>query len=157
MTPSTLAAPAPAAGIGPDPDSLSAVFLALADPTRRSMIKALSQGERTLTELAAPFKISLPAVTKHLRMLERAGLVRRARKAQSKPCTLQAEPLKQASNWIEQHRAEWEDRLDRLDAFVLALQAEQAVGAGTHAGSPISPVVPVVPIPSTSPSTGELE
>ena len=130
--PSTLAAPPAATGSDP----LSAVFLALADPTRRSMIQALSQGERTLTELAAPFKISLPAVTKHLRMLERAGLVRRARKAQSKPCTLQAEPLEQALNWIEQHRADWEARLDRLDVFVLALQAEEASNAASQGCSP---------------------
>jgi DNA-binding transcriptional ArsR family regulator len=140
---STLATPSPATGSDP----LSAVFLALADPTRRSMIQALSKGERTLTELAVPFKISLPAMTKHLRMLERAGLVRRTQQAQRKPCALQPEPLTLASNWIEQHRAEWEARLDRLDAFVLALQAEPASSA-------ISKTNPTTP---TSPSTGELE
>lgn len=107
-------------------DPLSAVFLALADPTRRAMIQTLSQGEHTLTELAAPFQISLPAVTKHLRILERAGLVRRSRQAQRKPCSLQAQPLKEAVDWIEQYRAEWEARLDRLDAFVLALHAASA-------------------------------
>lgn len=102
-------------------DPLSTVFLALADPTRRAMIQALSQGERTLTELAAPFQISLPAVTKHLRILERAGLIRRSRQAQRKPCSLEAQPLKEAVDWIEQYRVDWEARLDRLDAFVLAL------------------------------------
>jgi DNA-binding transcriptional ArsR family regulator len=106
-------------------DPLSANFLALADPTRRAMIQALSQGERTLTELALPFQISLPAVTKHLRILERAGLIRRSQQAQRKPCTLQAQPLKEAVDWIEQYRADWEARLDRLDAFVLAMHAAQ--------------------------------
>lgn len=106
-------------------DPLSAVFLALADPTRRAMIQALSQGERTLTELASPFQISVPAVNKHLRILERAGLIRRSRQAQRKPCALEAQPLKDAVDWIQQYRAEWEARLDRLDAFVLALHAAQ--------------------------------
>lgn len=110
-------------GHGPDP--LSAVFLALADPTRRAMIQALSKGERTLTELASPFQISLPAVTKHLRILERAGLIRRSQQAQRKPCSLQAQPLKEAVDWIEQYRVEWEARLDRLDAFVMAMHAAQ--------------------------------
>lgn len=107
------------------PDLLSTVFLALADPTRRAMIQALSKGEHTLTELAAPFQISLPAVTKHLRILERAGLIKRSKQAQRKPCTLQAQPLKEAVDWIEQYRADWEARLDRLDAFVLAMHASQ--------------------------------
>ncbi len=110
----------------PSPDHLSAVFIALADPTRRAMLQALSQGERTLTELASPFSISVPAVTKHLRILERAGLISRSRQAQRKPCKLQAQPLKEASAWIDQYRAEWEARLDRLDAFVTNLQQQQS-------------------------------
>lgn len=115
-------------------DPLSAVFLALADPTRRAMLRALSQGKRTLTELAAPLPMSLPAVTKHLRMLERAGLVSRSRQAQSKPCTLQDKPLKDAAEWIAQYRSEWESRLDRLDAFVVALHAEETTRAQRPSG-----------------------
>jgi len=129
-------APAQTSPAAPGADALSAVFLALADPTRRAMIDALSRGERTLTELAAPFQISVPAVNKHLRMLERAGLVRRGRAAQRKPCTLQAQPLREARDWIEQHRAEWEARLDRLDALVLALHAAEQ--AAKQAGEPAS-------------------
>lgn len=106
-------------------DPLSAIFTALADPTRRAMLKALAKGEQTLTELAAPFAISVPAVTKHLKILERAGLISRSRKAQRKPCTLRVEPLQEAAQWIEQYRAEWEARLDRFDAFVTALQAAE--------------------------------
>lgn len=120
---STASRPSPTGPHTADP--LSAVFLALADPTRRAMIQALSQGERTLTELASPFQISVPAVNKHLRILERAGLIRRSRQAQRKPCSLEAQPLKDAVDWIEQYRADWEARLDRLDAFVLALHAAQ--------------------------------
>lgn len=107
-------------------DSLSTIFLALADPTRRAMLIALAHGEQTLTELAAPFAISIPAVNKHLRILERAGLVARSRQAQRKPCVLKLEPLKEATEWLQQYRAEWEQRLDRLDAFVLGLEQEEA-------------------------------
>ena len=98
--------------------------MALADPTRRAMLQALSQGERTLTELASPFSISVPAVTKHLRILERAGLIVRRRQAQRKPCSLQARPLNEAAAWIDRYRAEWEERLDRLDAFVTTQQRQ---------------------------------
>ena len=105
-------------------DHLSAIFMALADPTRRAMLQALSQGERTLTELASPFSISVPAVTKHLRILERAGLIVRRRQAQRKPCSLQARPLNEAAAWIDRYRAEWEERLDRLDAFVTTQQRQ---------------------------------
>jgi DNA-binding transcriptional ArsR family regulator len=109
----------------PSSDPLGAVFLALSDPTRRAMLKALAEGDRTLTELARPFSISIPAVTKHLRVLERAGLISRSRQAQRKPCSLRVEPLKDAAEWIDHYRAEWEARLDRLDAFVVALQKEE--------------------------------
>lgn len=119
-------APGAVPTLSPARDPLSQVFLALADPTRRAMLSALAQGERTLKELAAPFAISLPAVTKHLRILERAGLVARTRQAQRKPCTLQVQPLAEAASCIQQYRQAWEARLDRLDALVMALQAQEA-------------------------------
>ena len=130
----------------PSADPLSAVFMALADPTRRAMLKSLAQGDRTLTELAAPFSISVPAVTKHLRILERAGLISRSRQAQRKPCTLRVEALNGASEWLDQYRAEWEARLDRLDAFVVGLQQQEdarkkksASRAATPSHPPIHP------------------
>ncbi len=116
--------PSPAQSPSSSTDHLSAIFMALADPTRRAMLQALSQGERTLTELASPFSISVPAVTKHLRILERAGLIVRRRQAQRKPCSLQARPLNEAAAWIDRYRAEWEERLDRLDAFVTTQQRQ---------------------------------
>ena len=127
--------PLSASSAQPSQDHLSAVFMALADPTRRAMLQALSHGDRTLTELASPFSISVPAVTKHLRILERAGLISRSRQAQRKPCSLQAQPLKEAAAWIDQYRAEWEARLDRLDAFVTRLQqqTEETASAGSAA------------------------
>jgi len=119
--------------------ALSAVFLALADPTRRAMLKELARGERTLTELAAPFAISVPAVNKHLRTLERAGLIARSRRAQSKPCTLRFEPLLDAGQWIAQYRAEWEGRLNRLEAFVIAQQQQEETKARRTSGKSCDP------------------
>ncbi len=132
----------------PTPDPLSAVFMALADPTRRAMLQALSHGDRTLTELASPFSISVPAVTKHLRILERAGLISRSRQAQRKPCSLQAQPLKEAATWIDQYRAEWEARLDRLDAFVTSLQQQEETSAAKPASGASQ-------LPSPFPLSGE--
>src|SRR5580765_727511 len=100
------------------PDRLSAIFSALADPTRRAILARLSAGEATVTDLAAPFAMSLPAVSKHLKVLERAGLISRGRDAQWRPCRLEAQSMKEAADWLEQYRAAWEDRLDRLDAFL---------------------------------------
>ena len=96
-------------------DSLSTTFAALADPTRRAILRRLASGEATVTELAEPFDISLPAVSKHLKVLERAGLIERGREAQWRPCRLKAEPLKAVDDWVEQYRANWEERFDRLD------------------------------------------
>lgn len=132
----------------PSQDHLSAVFMALADPTRRAMLQALSRGDRTLTELASPFSMSVPAVTKHLRILERAGLISRTRQAQRKPCSLQAQPLKEAAAWIDQYRAEWEARLDRLDAFVTSLQQQED-------SSPTSSASGTSLLPSPFPLSGE--
>lgn len=104
-------------------DPLSATFAALADPTRRAILARLASGERSVTELAAPFEMSLPAVSKHLRVLERAGLITRGREAQWRPCRLEAAPLKAVADWTETYRAIWEQRLDRLDHYLQQLQS----------------------------------
>jgi DNA-binding transcriptional ArsR family regulator len=103
-------------------DPLSTIFAALADPTRRAILARLAQGEASVTELAEPFAMTLPAISKHLKVLEKAGLIERGREAQWRPCRLQAEPLKQASGWIEQYRQHWEERFERLDAYLQELQ-----------------------------------
>jgi DNA-binding transcriptional ArsR family regulator len=104
------------------PDRLSTTFAALADPTRRAILARLVLGEATVTELAEPFEMSLPAVSKHLKVLERAGLIARGREAQWRPCRLEAGPLKDAADWLEVYRRFWEDSLDRLDAYLDELQ-----------------------------------
>lgn len=106
------------------PDPLSATFSALADPTRRAILARLAQGETTVSELAAPFEMSLPAVTKHLKVLQRAGLVSQGRQAQWRPCRLEAAPLQEAAGWIEDYRRFWEARLDRLEDYLRALQSQ---------------------------------
>ena len=105
-------------------DRLSATFAALADPTRRAIIARLASGETPVTELAAPFEMSLPAVSKHLRVLERAGLIARGRDAQRRPCSLKAGPLKEAADWVEHYRQFWEQGLDRLDDYLRDLKAK---------------------------------
>jgi DNA-binding transcriptional ArsR family regulator len=106
-------------------DPLSATFAALADPTRRAILGKLVRGEKSVTALAAPFKMTLPGVSKHLKVLERAGLITRGREAQWRPCRLQAAPLKSASNWIDHYRRFWEESLDRLDDYLRALQKKE--------------------------------
>jgi DNA-binding transcriptional ArsR family regulator len=106
------------------PDRLSATFSALADPTRRAMLARLAAGEASVTELAAPFAMSLPAVSKHLRVLERAGLVTRGREAQWRPARLQAAPLREVDDWVAQYRRHWEESFDRLSDYLRELQAE---------------------------------
>jgi len=103
-------------------DSLSQTLHAIADPTRREILTRLTDGEATVTELAEPFDMSLPAVSKHLKVLERAGLIERGRSAQWRPCRLRAEPLREASNWIGRYRRHWEEKLDRLDGYLRELQ-----------------------------------
>ncbi len=105
-------------------DKLSATFSALADPTRRAILARLSTGEASVQDLAKPFKMSLPAVSKHLKVLERASLIRRSRTAQWRPCYLEAAPLKEAADWVDQYRKFWEESYDRLDAYLQTLQAE---------------------------------
>jgi DNA-binding transcriptional ArsR family regulator len=113
-------------------DQLSATFAALADPTRRAILSRLSEGERSVKELAEPFAMSLPAVSKHLKALERAGLIERSRNAQWRPCRLRPEALKGASDWIEQYRRLWEERFDRLDAYLQEVQAKQVAQASSE-------------------------
>ncbi len=110
-------------------DPLSHTFAALADPTRRAILARLVQGETSVTALAEPFHMSLPAVSKHLKVLERAGLVIRGREAQWRPCRLDAGPLKEATAWLEPYRAQWEARFDRLDALLQQLQEQPAPAA----------------------------
>lgn len=105
------------------PDPLDATFHALADPTRRAILARLAGGEASVQELAAPFRVSLPAISKHLKVLERAGLIARSRDAQRRPCRLTPEPLREVADFAEQYRAMWEQRLDRLEAYLAELQA----------------------------------
>lgn len=110
--------------------SLSITFSALADPTRRAILARLALGETSVTELAKPFSISPPAVTKHLKVLQRAGLVTQGRQAQWRPCQLNAAPLREAADFIEQYRQHWEQSLNRLDAYLKKLQSEEKKSAG---------------------------
>jgi DNA-binding transcriptional ArsR family regulator len=104
------------------PDRLSSTFAALADPTRRAILARLASGETSVLELAEPFDMSLPAVSKHLKVLERAGLIERGREAQWRPCRLQATPLKGIADWVEVYRRHWEESLDKLDSYLKELQ-----------------------------------
>src|SRR6476646_1805520 len=99
-------------------DHLSTTFAALADPTRRAILQRLAAGETSVTELARPFKMSLPGISKHLKVLERAGLIARGREAQWRPCRLEASPLKGVADWVEQYRRFWDESFDRLDEYL---------------------------------------
>ncbi|HEY0159504.1 MAG TPA: metalloregulator ArsR/SmtB family transcription factor [Thermoanaerobaculia bacterium] len=107
------------------PDPLSATFAALADPTRRAILARLSSGEASVTELAEPFDMSMPAVSKHLKVLERAGLIARGRDAQWRPCRLEAEPLREVAGWLDHYRVFWEQSFDRLDEYLRDLQSKE--------------------------------
>lgn len=109
----------------PPQDPLSVTFAALADPTRRAILHRLTAGEAAVTELAAPFAMSLSAVTKHLKVLERAGLITRSRDAQWRPCTLNAGPLRGVADWTAEYRQFWEGHFGRLDTYLKELQAQQ--------------------------------
>lgn len=106
-------------------DRLSLTFSALADPTRRAILARLSSGPASVSELASPFNMSLPAVSKHLKVLEKAQLIARGREAQWRPCEIKAAPLKEATDWMEQYRRFWEARFDRLEAYLKELQAQE--------------------------------
>ena len=105
-------------------DELSAVFGALADPTRRAILSRLTEGDANVAELAAPFRVSQPAISRHLKVLERAGLITRGKDAQFRPCRLEVEPLKEAHDWIDRYRQHWEERFDRLAEYLKELQQE---------------------------------
>ena len=109
-------------------DQLSATFAALADPTRRAILARLAEGERSVTQLAEPFAMSLPAISKHLKVLEKAKLIERGREAQWRPCRLKAQPLKDVSSWLEHYRRFWEESFDRLDAYLAGLQEKKNDG-----------------------------
>jgi DNA-binding transcriptional ArsR family regulator len=115
------------------PDHLSTTLAALADPTRRAVLARLTLGDLSVTELAEPFAMSLPAVSKHLKVLERAGLIARGRDAQWRPCRLQASPLKDVADWVEHYRRFWEESLDRLHDYLQELQAKEKKHAKKHA------------------------
>jgi len=113
-------------------DSLSVTFAALAEPTRRAILARLALGEATVTELAAPFDMSLPGISKHLKVLQRAGLIEQGRQAQWRPCRLQAEPLRNVAEWVVQYRPHWEESFERLDAYLRDLQDRQEPQKGDH-------------------------
>ncbi len=106
-------------------DHLSNTFAALADPTRRAILARLASGEASVTELAEPFAMSMPAVSKHLKVLERAGLIARGREAQWRPCRLDAAPLKDVAGWVEHYRRFWDQSFDRLDAYLMELKKKE--------------------------------
>jgi DNA-binding transcriptional ArsR family regulator len=114
------------------PDSLNATLTALADPTRRAILARLALGELSVTELAAPFSMSLPAVSKHLKVLERAGLITRGHQAQWRPCRLQAGPLKEVADWVEYYRRFWTESFDRLEVYLQELKKQQLAKEKTH-------------------------
>jgi DNA-binding transcriptional ArsR family regulator len=115
------------------PDPLSATFSALADPTRRAILARLASGEISVTKLAAPFAMSMPAISKHLKVLERAGLIARGREAQWRPCRLEAGPLKDVSQWVETYRQFWEESFDRLDVYLAELKEKETKEKKKHA------------------------
>lgn len=107
------------------PDALTITFAALADPTRRAILARLAAGEASVTELAAPFAMSMPAISKHLKVLERAGLISRGREAQWRPCRLEGSRMQEAASWLEQYRQFWEGSFDRLEGYLQDLQEKE--------------------------------
>src|SRR5881628_2711348 len=116
-------------------DPLSATFAAIADPTRRAILARLASGQASVTELAKPFDMSLPAVSKHLKVLERAGLISRGRDAQWRPCRLDAGPLREVADWVEHYRRFWKDTFDRLDEYLQQLQKKERAQHGRKRSS----------------------
>ena len=117
-----------------EPDPLSVTFAALADPTRRAILARLAQGEATVTELAAPFDMSLPGISKHLKVLQRAGLIEQGRHAQWRPCRLKPAPLRGVADWVGQYRRHWEESFERLDTYLRELQDDQEATKGADDG-----------------------
>ena len=116
-------------------DQLSSTFAALADPTRRAILARLALGETSVTELAEPFRMSMPAVSKHLKVLERAGLIARGREAQWRPCRLEAAPLKNIAQWVEEYRQFWEQSFDRLESYLSQIQNSNSIPHSTKENS----------------------
>lgn len=114
------------------PDPLSTTFAALADPTRRAILARLASGEASVTELAEPFEMSMPAISKHLKVLEHAGLIARGREAQWRPCRIAATPLKDVAEWVEHYRQFWEQSFDRLDDYLRQLQSKEKKHGRKH-------------------------
>ena len=114
------------------PDPLSSTFAALADPTRRAILARLTQGETSVKDLAAPFDMSQPAISKHLRVLEKAGLIEQGRQAQWRPRRLQAGPLREVADWVSQYRRHWEESFERLDTYLREVGEQQEQGNGEH-------------------------
>jgi DNA-binding transcriptional ArsR family regulator len=115
-------------------DQLSTTFAALADPTRRAILARLASGECSVTELAEPFEMSMPAVSKHLRVLERAGLIARGREKQWRPCSINARPLKEVAQWTERYRKFWEGKFDNLELYLQGMQAKEKQKEKSHGG-----------------------
>jgi DNA-binding transcriptional ArsR family regulator len=113
-------------------DPLSVTFAALADPTRRAILARLARGEATVTELAEPFDMSLPGISKHLKVLQRAGLIEQGRQAQWRPCRLTPEPLRSVADWVDDYRQHWEESFERLDAYLRDIQDTHEQGKGEH-------------------------
>lgn len=113
-----------------DEDRLTETFAALANSTRRAIVARLAEGEATVNELAEPFQMTLPAISKHIKVLERAGLIVRSQRAQYRPCALDGAPLEAVSTWAEQHRPVWEARFDRMDGYIEQLRQQRKVGEG---------------------------
>lgn len=111
--------------MGRDDDNLSQLFAALANPTRRAILERLADGEATVNELAEPFDMSLPAISRHIRVLEETGLIRQGQRAQYRPCTLDARPIRELANWTEQYREIWEARIDRMDNYIQQLEKRE--------------------------------
>ncbi|HZV92145.1 MAG TPA: metalloregulator ArsR/SmtB family transcription factor [Caldimonas sp.] len=126
-------------------DSLTATFAALADPTRRAILARLAAGDAVVKDIASPFAMSSPAVSKHLRVLERAGLVEQGRERQWRPRRLRAEPLAEAANWLEGYRPFWDEKLDRLEAFVRKLETTRRAAVPTAPASKRAPSAPPPP------------
>ncbi|MFZ0635712.1 MAG: metalloregulator ArsR/SmtB family transcription factor [Candidatus Acidiferrales bacterium] len=116
-------------------EQLSSTFAALADPTRRAILARLISGEASVTELAEPFEMSMPAISKHLKVLERAGLIARGREAQRRPCKLEAGPLKDVADWVAHYRRFWTESFDRLDDYLRDVQKRQKRRGGKHGSS----------------------
>jgi DNA-binding transcriptional ArsR family regulator len=134
--------------MSPATDTLSMTFAALSDPTRRAMLARLVQGEASVNELAALIRMSLPTVSKHIKVLEKAGLLIKTRQAQQRPCKIDGEQLKQAVDWIEQYRQLWEGRLDRLDAYLLELHARESAARPAQVSAPTPDAIKPIDTPN---------